>query len=152
MHTRTKQSSHWGFPLKVWLLTVAAAPLVFILLLAVVRSATWSELRLSLRFIGPLFMFGFLLLLPMLLLYWLAFRAVRFRPITDNMKKLLLSVVGLAAIWLLYFLYDRSFFGEGGFGVYSWPLSYSMVLVIAGALCKLPAQERAVHKAKAVSP
>lgn len=135
---KTTKSSSWGFPLKVWLLTVLVAPFVFIGALAVVRSAPWSDVTRSARVIPPLMMFGLLLLLPVLLLYGLVFWLLRYRPLSHMWKWLLLSAAGVVAIWTLYFFYDRSFFAEGGFGVYSWPLSYSLVLVTAGGLLRMP--------------
>lgn len=116
------------------------APFVFVLGLAVLRSATWGEVYHSLPFIFLLMFFGLLLLLPVFLLYWLLFRVLRYRPLPVRVKRALLSAAGIAAIWLLYYLYDREFFSEGGFGVYSWPLSYSLVLVTAGAVLKMPAE------------
>lgn len=118
------------------------APFVFVLGLAAVRSATWGELYRSMPFIFLLMFFGLLLLLPVFLLYWLLFRALRHRPMSSRAKRGLLSAAGMAAIWLLYYFYDQEFFREGGFGVYSWPLSYSLVLVAAGAVLKMPGEEK----------
>lgn len=119
------------------------APFVFVLGMAALRSATWGEVYHSLPFVFLLMFFGLLLLLPVFLLYWLLFRVLRYRPLPVRVKRTLLSAAGIAAIWLLYYLYDREFFSEGGFGVYSWPLSYSLVLVAAGAVLKMPAESPA---------
>jgi hypothetical protein len=136
---RTKQPSNWSFPLKVWAVTLVIAPFVFILVLAMVRSASWSDLYRSLPILLLLIIFGLMLLLPAVLLYWLAFWVLRRRPVQSRVKKLLLSIAGITAIWLLYYLFDRSLMSEGGFGGYAWPLSYSLVLATAGGLLKLPA-------------
>lgn len=116
------------------------APFVFVLGLAVVRSAPWSDVYRSLPFILLLMFFGLLLLLPVFLLYWLLFVVLRARSLSRRMVRTLLSGVGIVAIWLFYFLYDQEFFRQGGFGVYSWPLSYSLVLVTAGAVLKMPGE------------
>ena len=118
------------------------APFVFVLGLALLRSATWGEVYKSMPFIFLLMFFGLLLLLPVFLLYWILFRVIRYRSMTGWVKKAVLSAAGIAAIWLLYYLYDQEFFSQGGFGVYSWPISYSLVLVAAGAVLKLPGGER----------
>jgi hypothetical protein len=86
--------------------------------------------------------FGLLLLLPVFLLYWLLFGVLRHRPLSSRVKRVLLSVTGIAAIWLFYYLYDQEFFREGGFGVYSWPISYSLVLLTAGSVLKMPGEEK----------
>ena len=117
------------------------APFVFIISLALVRSATWHDLYRSLFIVLILIIFGFFLLLPLLLLYWALFKALQYRAVQPQVKKVLLSVVGMMAIWLLYYFYDRGFFAEGGFAVYSWPLSYSFVLMVAGAFLKMPGKE-----------
>lgn len=119
------------------------APFVFVLGLAAMRSATWSEVYHSLPFVFLLMFFGLLLLLPVFLLYWLLFRVLRYRPISVRVKRTVLSAAGIAAIWLLYYLYDQEFFSEGGFGVYSWPLSYSLVLITAGSVLKMPGESPA---------
>lgn len=124
-------------------MTIVMAPFVFVLGLAAVRSATWGEVYKSMPFIFLLMFFGLLLLLPVFLLYWILFRVIRYRPMAGRVKKAVLSAVGIAAIWLLYYLYDQEFFRQGGFGVYSWPISYSLVLVAAGAVLKMPGDERA---------
>lgn len=129
-------------------MTVVTAPFVFVLALALVRSATWADLYRSLPFVFLLMIFGFLLLLPAVLLYWVVFLVLRQRPMEMRLKKLLLSVVGIIAVWLIYYFFDRRFFHEGGFGVYSWPLSYSLVLATAGAYFGLPAEAPAGTGAK----
>jgi glucan phosphoethanolaminetransferase (alkaline phosphatase superfamily) len=116
----------------VWGYTVLLSPLVFMGALAIVRGATLSDLRASARVIFPLMAFGILLLLPLLLLYWVAYRLIRHRELAGWSKWMVLSVVGALAIWLLYYGYDSAFFRQGGFGVYAWPLSYSAVLALAG--------------------
>lgn len=116
--------------------------------LALVRSATWSDLYNSLPILFLLMIIGLWILLPAVLLYWLAFLALRNRPMQPRVKKLLLSVAGMVAIWLLYYLFDKSFFYQGGFGVYSWPLSYSLVLVAAGLFLKMPDAADVVNKNK----
>lgn len=119
------------------------APFVFVLGLALVRSATWAEVYKSMPFIFLLMIFGLLLLLPVFLIYWILFRLLRYRPMTGWLKKAVLSAAGIAAIWILYYFYDQEFFREGGFGVYSWPISYSVVLVAAGAALKMPGDDKA---------
>ena len=102
--------------------------------LAVVRGATLADLRASGRIVFPLMTFGMLLLLPVLLVYWVAFLLLRHRAVPGVGKWALLSITGAVAIWLLYYGYDTVFFRQGGFGVYAWPLSYSVVLAAAGWL------------------
>lgn len=114
------------------------APFVFVLGLAALRSATWSEVYQSMPFIFLLMFFGLLLLLPVFLIYWILFRVLRYRPMPGRLKRVVLSAVGIAAIWTLYFFYDQEFFRQGGFGVYSWPIAYSLVLVAASAVLKMP--------------
>jgi hypothetical protein len=137
---KRKTSYHWGFPLKVWLVTIVMAPFVFVLGLAALRSATWSEVYRSMPFIFLLMFFGLLLLLPVFLLYWLLFGVLRYRAMSGRLKRVVLSGAGIAAIWILYYFYDQEFFREGGFGVYSWPLSYSLVLLTAGAVLRMPGE------------
>lgn len=127
-------------------MTLVMAPFVFVLGLALVRSATWSDLYRSMPFILLLMFFGLLLLLPVFLIYWGLFRVLRTRPLPARLKRGLLSAVGVAAIWLFYYLYDQEFFREGGFGVYSWPISYSLVLLTAGSVLKMPGEEKGPGK------
>lgn len=151
LRAKRKTSSHWGFPLKVWLVTIVMAPFVFVLGLALLRSATWGEVYKSMPFIFLLMFFGLLLLLPVFLLYWILFRVIRNRPLPQRTKRALLSAAGIAAIWLLYYFYDQEFFRQGGFGVYSWPISYSLVLLAAGAVLKMPEGRGATHPTKTPS-
>lgn len=118
------------------------APFVFVLGLAVLRSATWSEVYQSMPFIFLMMFFGLLLLLPVFLIYWLLFRVLRYRRMTGRQKRAVLGAVGIVAIWILYFFYDQEFFRQGGFGVYSWPIAYSLVLVMAGAVLKMPGERK----------
>jgi hypothetical protein len=113
---------------------VLLSPLVFMLSLAIVRGATLTDLRASGRIVVPLTTFGMLLMLPVLLFYWIAFLLLRHRTFSERGRWAILSITGSLAIWLTYYGYDTVFFRQGGFGVYAWPLSYSVVLCLVGAL------------------
>lgn len=127
-------------------MTIVMAPFVFVLGLAAARSATWSDLYRSMPFIFLLMFFGLLLLLPVFLLYWLLFRVLRHRALPGRLKRVVLSAAGILAIWALYYFYDQEFFRQGGFGVYSWPIAYSLVLLAAGAVLKMPGEKEELGK------
>lgn len=117
-----------GYLMRVWLFTLFVSPLVFDAALIIAHSAPWSDIVRSLRIVVFLIAFGTLLLFPALLLYWLVWWLLKYAPYSTGVKKGLLSIVGTFGIWLLYFLFDQAFFAQGGFGVYVWPVSYSVVL------------------------
>lgn len=80
------------YSIKVWLFTVIVSPLLLFLILGlIINSAKWSEILGSWSIIGIMMLYGLVLSIPAMLLFWLIQRQLK-NNLNENKTKLTLSV------------------------------------------------------------
>jgi hypothetical protein len=74
-------------------------------------------------------LFGALLSIPALFLFWLLYKDVRHGSLNELVKKIVLSFIGISLVWISFILIDRSFFANLKIDTLTWPISYSICII-----------------------
>jgi hypothetical protein len=136
VRNKMEQSLNSSYPLKTWLFTILVSPFLFILILGIYNSSTLSQIIESIPLLFYMNVFGLVLSLPSLFLFWLLFKELKSSSRSIWLKKLLLSLVGIVFIWITFYLLDRKYFSEVDFQTLMWPGIYSITLPIGVFLFK----------------
>lgn len=128
------------YSIKVWLFTVTVSPLLLFLILGlIINSAKWNEILDSWMMIGFMMLYGLVLSIPSMLLFWLIQRQVK-NNLNENKTKLILSVYSFFSVWITFYIFDKGFV-ERGFQQIFWVVIYSLTIVIGVWIFKLPKLE-----------
>jgi hypothetical protein len=128
------------YSIKVWLFTVIVSPLLLFLILGlIINSAKWSEILGSWSIIGIMMLYGLVLSIPAMLLFWLIQRQLK-NNLNENKTKLTLSVYSFFSVWITFYIFDKGFV-ERGFQQIFWVVIYSLTIVIGVWIFKLPKLE-----------
>src|SRR5689334_19358736 len=125
------------YPVKVWLLTILIAPLVSFIIMFLENGASFSVFDSAFVVIFFMILFGLLLSLPSLFLFWYLSDELNDRALKSRNKKLILCLCGVFLIWITFFLMNKSLFSKWNFYDYNWPLSYSFVMVLLTITLKM---------------
>jgi hypothetical protein len=124
------------YSIKVWLFTVIVSPLLLFLILGlIINSAKWSEILGSWPIIGFMMLYGLVLSIPAMLLFWFIQQKLT-NTLNDNKAKLILSVYSFISVWITFYIFDRGFI-ERGFQQIFWAVTYSLTIVIGVWIFKL---------------
>ncbi len=128
------------YSIKVWLFTVIVSPLLLFLILGlIINSAKWSEILGSWSIIGIMMLYGLVLSIPAMLMFWLIQRQLK-NNLNENKTKLTLSVYSFFSVWITFYIFDKGFV-ERGFQQIFWVVIYSLTIVIGVWIFKLPKLE-----------
>jgi hypothetical protein len=128
------------YSIKVWLFTVIVSPLLLFLILGlIINSAKWNSILDSYMMIGFMMLFGLVLSIPSMLLFWLIQRQLK-NNLNENKTKLTLSVYSFFSVWITFYIFDKGFV-ERGFQQIFWVVIYSLIIVIGVWIFKLPKLE-----------
>jgi hypothetical protein len=124
------------YSIKVWLFTVIVSPLLLFLILGlIINSAKWSEILGSWPIIGFMMLYGLVLSIPAMLLFWFIQQKLT-NTLNDNKAKLILSVYSFISVWITFYIFDRGFI-ERGYQQIFWAVTYSLTIVIGVWIFKL---------------
>lgn len=124
------------YSIKVWLFTVIVSPLLLFLILGlIINSAKWNEILDSYMMIGFMMLYGLVLSIPSMLLFWLIQRQLK-NNLNENKTKLILSVYSFFSVWITFYIFDKGFV-ERGFQQIFWVVIYSLTIVIGVWIFKL---------------
>lgn len=128
------------YSIKVWLFTVIVSPLLLFLILGlIINSAKWNSILDSWMMIGFMMLYGLVLSIPSMLLFWLIQRQLK-NNLNENKTKLILSVYSFFSVWITFYIFDRGFV-ERGFQQIFWVVIYSLTIFIGVWIFKLPKLE-----------
>lgn len=128
------------YSIKVWLFTVIVSPLLLFLILGlIINSAKWNLILDSWMMIGFMMLYGLVLSIPSMLLFWLIQRQLK-NNLNEIKTKLILSVYSFFSVWITFYIFDREFV-ERGFQQIFWVVIYSLTIVIGLWIFKLPKLE-----------
>ena len=89
--------------------------------------------------IGFMLLYGLVLSIPSMLLFWLIQRQLK-NNLKENKTKLILSVYSFFSVWITFYIFDKGFV-ERGFQQIFWVVIYSLTIVIGVWIFKLPKLE-----------
>ncbi len=128
------------YSIKVWLFTVIVSPLLLFLILGlIINAAKWNSILDSWMMIGFMMLYGLVLSIPSMLLFWLIQRQLK-NNLNENKTKLILSVYSFFSVWITFYIFDRGFV-ERGLQQIFWVVIYSLTIVIGVWIFKLPKLE-----------
>lgn len=129
------------YSIKVCLFTVIVSPLILFLILGlIINSAKWNEILGSWPIISFMMLYGLVLSIPAMLLFWLIQRKLT-NTLNDNKAKLILSVYSFVSVWITFYIVDKGFV-QRGFQQMLWVIIYSLTIVIGIWVFKLPKLEK----------
>lgn len=117
------------YPIKIWLFTIFVSPVVWLLLMLVASSGNLQDIITAFPLIFYMVLFGLVLSLPALLLFYFLYKELGKRSIEEWKQKLIFSLVGTILIWITFYIYDSGYFSGIDFSILIWPLSYSIALI-----------------------
>tara|TARA_R110002020_G_scaffold94224_1_gene226930 strand:- start:213 stop:632 length:420 start_codon:yes stop_codon:yes gene_type:complete len=122
-----------NYILKVWVSTIVAAPILIVLLTAIIAAKQGSGFDLgAFGFIAFALGYGFVLSLPTFLLLYLLFPVLRKR-ITSTLKlKVTALIIGVVCVLTTFFLlYGREAYNlTGNFAALTFSVAYSICLTV----------------------
>ncbi|SHG97320.1 hypothetical protein SAMN05443549_10981 [Flavobacterium fluvii] len=129
------------YSIKVWLFTVTISPLLLFLTLGLTaNSAQWNEILDSWLILSIMMVYGLVLSIPAILIFWLIQRKLT-TTLNDNKVKLILSLYSFISVWITFYIFDKGFV-ERGFQQMLWVIVYSITTVIGVWLFKLQKLEK----------
>ncbi len=124
------------YSIKVWLFTIIASPLFLFLILGLIINKTkLTEIIESWPIIGFMMIYGLVLSIPAMIIFWLIERRLR-NNLTDIKTKLFLSIYSFISVWVTFYIFDRGFM-ERGFQQIFWVVIYSLTIVLGVWIFKL---------------
>lgn len=117
---------------KVWLATVLVAPVVLMIVLAVINAPTTGDMMQSFPLLGAIILYGIVLSIPSFLLSWWLAASVKEMFAKVWVQKLILSAAGAVFIIVTLLIVDSPFFIPLTMQSVLWPGVY--ILVLAGAV------------------
>lgn len=132
------------YSIKVWLFTIIASPLFLFLILGLIINKTkLTEIIESWPIIGFMMIYGLVLSIPAMIIFWLIQRRLR-NNLTDIKTKLFLSIYSFISVWATFYIFDRGFM-ERGFQQIFWVVIYSLTIVLGVWIFKLATKTKICH-------
>lgn len=125
------------YPLKVWVLTIFVAPVLFMLPIGGTDSVNFIDFIKDAPILLIMILMGSLFSLPALILYWLLYDKLNGLNINLLITKLILILFGALLIYLTFFLIDRRSFGHFNLQALTFPNSYFLTLTIFTLVFKI---------------
>jgi hypothetical protein len=97
---------------KVWLFTLVVSPVLIILFLVYFKSGKFSDIIAAFPIWFFSVLFGSVLSLPALFLFSLLYKDLRKRNMADWLKKSIYAIVGVALLWVTFYLMNSSLFND----------------------------------------
>ncbi|TDE48413.1 hypothetical protein [Flavobacterium sp. GT3P67] len=134
------------YSIKVWIFTILASPLFLFLILGVfIHSTKFSEILEAWPMIGFMMIYGLVLSIPAMLVFWLIEEKLVDNS-NNNKAKLILSAYSFISVWLTFYIFDKGF-AEPGFQQIFWVVIYSLTIVLGVWIFKRTAEpEKNGHK------
>ena len=124
------------YTIKVWLFTVIASPLFLFLILGfIINKTKLTEIIESWPIIGFMMIYGLVLSIPAMIIFWLLERKLR-DNFNDNKIKIFLSIYSFISVWITFYFFDKGFM-ESGFQQIFWVVIYSLTIVFGVWIFKL---------------
>lgn len=116
------------YTIKVWLFTVIASPLFLFLILGfIINKTKLTEIIESWPIIGFMMIYGLVLSIPAMIIFWLLEGKLR-DNFNDNKIKIFLSIYSFISVWITFYIFDKGFM-ESGFQQIFWVVIYSLTIV-----------------------
>lgn len=116
------------YTIKVWLFTVIASPLFLFLFLGfIINKTKLTEIIESWPIIGFMMIYGLVLSIPAMIIFWLLEGKLR-DNFNDNKIKIFLSIYSFISVWITFYIFDKGFM-ESGFQQIFWVVIYSLTIV-----------------------
>ncbi|AWA30069.1 hypothetical protein HYN48_08245 [Flavobacterium magnum] len=116
------------YSIKVWLSTALAAPLLLFLILGIAINGTQAdEIVQAAPMLGFMVVYGLLLSIPAMIVFWLIGHTLFKRSSYRNTKSVL-SVYGLASVWVSFYFFDKGL-PDRGPQQYLWVLIYACTML-----------------------
>lgn len=129
------------YTIKVWLFTVIASPLFLFLILGfIINKTKLTEIIESWPIIGFMMIYGLVLSIPAMIIFWLLERKLR-DNFNDNKIKIFLSIYSFISVWITFYIFDKGFM-ESGFQQIFWVVIYSLTIVFGVWIFKLEAKSK----------
>jgi|TARA_B110000902_G_C14204501_1_gene549097 hypothetical protein len=128
------------YTLKVWLFTGIISPLFIALVLGIfINKSKFDSIFKSYEIIFLMILFGLILSLPSMILFYLIKRNLR-ENISNWLKKSALSVYSFLSVWLTFYIVDKGFITKWSEQTI-WVLIYSITIVLGIWILKIPKSE-----------
>jgi hypothetical protein len=128
------------YTLKVWLFTGIISPLFIALVLGIfINKSKFDSIFKSYEIIVLMILFGLILSLPSMILFYLIKRNLR-ENISNWLKKSALSVYSFLSVWLTFYIVDKGFITKWSEQTI-WVLIYSITIVLGIWILKIPKSE-----------
>ena len=124
------------YPYQVWLTSISIAPLFLILLVAALGG---QGINAGIFFLYFYFVFfGAAFSLPTLFIFYLASKEFVYTSVSDNIKKLLLSFIAIAAMCFTFYIImgKDAFTTKDDFGI-TIPASYAVSIMLSAFMYNL---------------
>lgn len=126
------------YTIEVWIFTVLFSPLLLFLILGFfINSSKFSEILASWPIIGFMILYGLVLSIPTMILFWLLQRKLM-KVFTIDKTKLILSAYSFSSVWITFYVFDKGFV-ERGFQQIFWVIIYSLTIVLGVWIFKISA-------------
>ena len=132
-------SPSFYYPLLVWFITVLIGPFILVFAEGIGNGFKSDGVSIGIPFLFIIMIASIVPAIPSLILFWLCYVKIRAMSLTVLKKKTLLSMIGIAFIFLTYLIIDSNFLLQGDIGQILWPTSYAITLVTAIFLVKMKA-------------
>lgn len=117
------------YTIQVWLFTVLFSPLfLFVILGFFINSVKFSEILASWPIIGFMILYGLVLSIPTMILFWFLQKKLM-KVFTIDNTKLILSAYSFSSVWITFYVFDKGFV-ERGFQQIFWVIIYSLTIVL----------------------
>jgi hypothetical protein len=128
------------FTLKVWLFTGIISPFFIALVLGIfINKSKFDSIFKSYEIIFLMILFGLILSLPSMILFYLIKRNLR-ENVSSWLKKSVLSVYSFLSVWLTFYIVDKGFITKWSEQTI-WVLIYSITIVLGIWILKIPKSE-----------
>ena len=128
------------FTLKVWLFTGIISPFFIALVLGIfINKSKFDSIFKSYEIIFLMILFGLILSLPSMILFYLIKRNLR-ENVSNWLKKSVLSVYSFLSVWLTFYIVDKGFITKWSEQTI-WVLIYSITIVLGIWVLKIPKSE-----------
>jgi hypothetical protein len=122
---------------KVWLFTILISPLFVVAGLVYQKSGTFSDFFEGLPVWFFAVSFGSAFALPALFLFRLLNKDLAKHDIPVYLKKLIHAIVGIALLWITFYMMNRKIFVELSWDNMVWPLAYTLTFVMGAFIYRI---------------
>ena len=125
---------------KVWFFTITAAPILIALIFGGILSDSSSKMILeSYEMFFIMLVVGFVLSLPAMVIFGIITKSLE-NKFSIKKKKFILSLYAFTSVWITFYIVDKGYIIQWSKQTL-WVLSYSVTIVIAIWIFKIPTAE-----------